>query len=219
MNISALVLVLANLIPLAGVLFWNWDTVLVLALYWIENLVIGAFTLIKILSTVVTKKQSKGLFLAGFFSIHYGAFCAAHGQLLAKVLDQTIGSASVLGKDPDGILELFWNAYAVLLHFWQSLAPAIWLGVAALVLSKLISFIEHFLLRGEIFQANPDKLMMQPYKQIVVMHVGLILGALLLQKMGSPTWLLAIVVAGKIVIDYRQFSNRHSVDPRLMTTN
>ena len=38
---SIAVLIAANLLPLAGVLFWDWDVFLVLLLFWCENVVIG----------------------------------------------------------------------------------------------------------------------------------------------------------------------------------
>jgi len=44
---SALALIGANLIPLIGVIFYDWDSRLVLALFWIENLIIGVFNLAK----------------------------------------------------------------------------------------------------------------------------------------------------------------------------
>ena len=69
-------------------------------------------------------------------------------------------------------------------------------------------YIENFILAGEVFSAPPNQLMLQPYQQIVVMHVGLVLGAIVLQELGSPTWLLAIIVLLKIIFDYRQFRQR-----------
>ena len=44
-----LLLVAANLVPLAGVLFWGWQVKQVVFLYWAENIVIGLFNLAAIL--------------------------------------------------------------------------------------------------------------------------------------------------------------------------
>ena len=43
-------IVIGNLIPVGGVLFLGWDAVQILILYWVENLVIGALTLPRILA-------------------------------------------------------------------------------------------------------------------------------------------------------------------------
>ncbi|MEX0612785.1 MAG: DUF6498-containing protein [Pirellulales bacterium] len=47
---SALALIIANGVPLLGVLFWNWDAFEVVALYWAENVVIGAINVLKMIT-------------------------------------------------------------------------------------------------------------------------------------------------------------------------
>ena len=45
---SAIVLLVANLIPLVGVLFFNWSLLTILVLYWIENGIVGFWNVPKI---------------------------------------------------------------------------------------------------------------------------------------------------------------------------
>src|SRR5690606_24260236 len=71
-------LVAANLLPLVGVLLWGWDVGALVVLYWSENLIIGAYTLIKML----VASPLGGLFSGLFFLIHYGGFCAVHGAFV-----------------------------------------------------------------------------------------------------------------------------------------
>ena len=68
---SLLALLVANLVPLIGVLFFAWDLVLVLALFWIENIIIGVFNLLKMLLVAVRNNVLKSLFLSAFFILHY----------------------------------------------------------------------------------------------------------------------------------------------------
>ncbi len=46
---SALALVLVNLIPLLGAIFLGWNAFDVIFLYWLENIVVGFYTVIKML--------------------------------------------------------------------------------------------------------------------------------------------------------------------------
>jgi hypothetical protein len=46
---SALLLLVANLIPLAGVLFFGWSLLTILVLYWLENGIVGLWNLPRIL--------------------------------------------------------------------------------------------------------------------------------------------------------------------------
>ena len=43
-------LVLVNLLPLVGVLWLDWDVAALMILYWSENLVLGFYTLLKMLT-------------------------------------------------------------------------------------------------------------------------------------------------------------------------
>ncbi|MEO8208348.1 MAG: DUF6498-containing protein, partial [Chloroflexota bacterium] len=81
-------LLVANLIPLVGVVAWGWDLWTLLALYWAENGVIGAYNVLKIL---LARGQSSGpmaaagvsrVATAAFFSVHYGIFWFVHGMFV-----------------------------------------------------------------------------------------------------------------------------------------
>ena len=45
---SVLVLLLANLVPLAGVVFFGWSVFPVMLLFWLENVVVGVFHVLKL---------------------------------------------------------------------------------------------------------------------------------------------------------------------------
>src|SRR3989338_5535015 len=97
-DISTISLIIANLIPLMGVLFFNWSLFSILILYWVESAVIGFYTILKmIVSSVFSKGERKFsnklmqtravnilykafmiIFQIPFFSIHYGMFMFGH---------------------------------------------------------------------------------------------------------------------------------------------
>ncbi len=209
-SLSFIVLVAANLVPLIGVLFFQWDHTLVIALFWIENLIIGAFNIVRMITAMVVNKL-RSIFHPIFFLFHYGIFCAVHGSFLWKILElgDLPPTVSLFGWQAGGIFELFAEGATVLMAFIEMHSPIIWLGIASLLLSRLVSFIEHFLLRGEVFDSHPKDLMAKPYGQIVIMHAGIILGAAAIDQFGSSVWLLVIIVAFKLVVDCVQHVKRH----------
>jgi len=212
LSFSALALIAANLIPLIGVVFYAWDATLVLALFWIENLIIGAFNLIKMLAKVALTKKVGDLFLCGFFVLHYGLFCSVHGTILWEILELGKVDSSVhFSGDSNGFLAIFTEGATVFLNFIDMYGSVILIGIAALVLSHFVSFIENFILKGNIYKEKVNSLMGKPYFRIVILHVGLILGALLLQTLGSPVWLLIVIVVFKIVVDFGQHSRRNKM--------
>lgn len=209
LTLSAFTLILANLVPLVGVLFFGWDAVLVLALFWIENLIIGAFNVLRMAVSGIAHKDTTTFFLMAFFLVHYGAFCAVHGKILLDLLGIQVATEFMPAPDSTSVLSIGYDGAAVLRMLFHDLAPAIWLGTSALLVSKLISFSENFLLRGEFRRHRPSHFMMRPYAQIFVLHAGLLLGAAALQYFDSPIWLLVVIVVLKMLVDYRQFLRRN----------
>ena len=89
-SLSMFLILFGNIAPLIGVLFFDWNIGNVVILYWVENLVIGFWTLIKML----TARGSSGhpvalgatLFMCVFFTVHYGMFCMGHGTFITVIL-------------------------------------------------------------------------------------------------------------------------------------
>jgi uncharacterized membrane protein YjjP (DUF1212 family) len=81
--------------------------------------------------------------------------------------------------------------------------------VLALTLSHGISFVQNFLLGGEIRRQKMQELMRQPYKRIALLHVAILAGAVPVMILGSPVPLLIILVMAKIVLDIRLHLKTH----------
>jgi Family of unknown function (DUF6498) len=93
----------ANVIPVAGVLFFGWHALSLVVFYWIENVVIGVFNAVKILIAGATKDAAQRIFsivLVPFFCFHYGMFCFVHGVFVFAIF--TISDAFRDGAAPPG---------------------------------------------------------------------------------------------------------------------
>jgi hypothetical protein len=196
--LSAWVLVAANLVPLAGVLFWGWDAFALIALFWMENVVVGVFFMLRVLCADPRDPAlwAAKLFMVPFFGFHYGMFTAVHGVF---VFDMLGGKRyGVQGLD---VLEPAARAAA---------DYGLWLPVAVLVASHLFSFAWNYLVRGEFRRAKLSELMSRPYVRVVVLHVAIILGGIGAVALGSPLWALLVLLAMKIGLDLRAHVNEHS---------
>ena len=88
-------LLVANAIPLIGVLFLGWNVWTILTIYWLENGVVGVFNVLKmaraegpLLGGVAAGsltgyglpiEGSAKVVLIPFFIVHYGLFWLVHG--------------------------------------------------------------------------------------------------------------------------------------------
>ena len=87
---SSLVLILVNLIPLLGVLFFSWDIFTVIILYWMESAVIGFFNILKMQKI----NNYKFTPLVPFFIMHYVIFMFVHLFFILQLFQPNLELAS-----------------------------------------------------------------------------------------------------------------------------
>jgi len=201
--LAALALVAANLLPLVGVLWLGWNAGMIMLLYWAENVVIGAYNVLKMALVRVEPPLAnlQKLFLVPFFCLHYGGFCAGHGLFLLFFLKLGGPGAILQGLGAPGPLVFVDMLCHVVAAVWRSHPPGMAWCVLALVISHGISFMSNFLLGKEYASLSLEQLMGQPYGRVVLLHVTLIFGAVPVMLLGSPAGLVVTLVAFKIAMD------------------
>ena len=206
-NISLAALVVVNLIPLVGVILWDWDVASLVILYWSENVILGIYTLLKML----TKNPVSGFFMGLFFTIHYGGFCAVHGLF---VLALTTGDMpNFIEGDAWPFFLIFVQLLVEVISQVLAMAPPEWMiGFAALFVSHGISLCLNYFLGGEHKSQDLKSLMGAPYKRIVVLHIAIIAGGFGVAAFGSPTPLLVLLVLGKLGLDIWLHTKEHQAD-------
>ena len=195
---SVWVLVAANLVPLAGVLFWGWDVFPLLVLFWMENVVIGVLNALKMLLADPADPAlwAGKLFMVPFFCVHYGMFTAVHGLFVF---------ARFGGKKYDAQgLDVTEPALAVARDY------GLWLPLGVLVASHAFSFVWNYLYRGELRRVSLAELMARPYGRVVVLHVAILVGGFGAMMLGSPLWALLLLLALKIGLDFKAHVKEHS---------
>ena len=197
-DLPQLALLLANLLPLFGVLWLGWDVGSIVVLYWVENLIVGAYTVLRML----TVGKLGALPRIAFFCLHYGSFCAIHGLFVLKL-------TQFAGLDETGAAAYHWPGPLVLLEKFialvrQILAAApdqfLW-ACLALLISHGASFLLLFLGQQEYRHRTVKQLMTAPYRRVAVLHMTVIAGGFLVKQLGSPLGLLLALVALKTGMD------------------
>jgi len=117
----------------AGIVFFDWPTFTVLAYYWLENVIVGGFTALRILAAGArTQRYAESLATTVFFGVHYGLFCAVHGIFVATLfggIHAAGGTADALllmigriAGDRIGVLVVAAMLVAAALDAWQAMA-------------------------------------------------------------------------------------------------
>jgi len=203
-RISLIALIVVNTLPLLGVLFFGWDVAALMILYWSENLVIGFYTLVKMLLV----SPLGGLFSGLFFLIHYGGFCGVHGLFIVMMLlDEEF---SPFPDDPWPVFLVFPQIlFNVSRHVLAS-APPEWLwAFAALFASHGISFVVNFLVGPEREHTNVSQLMGAPYGRIMILHIAILLRGCATMALGQPLYMLIVLILLKTGMDIGMNIRQH----------
>ena len=211
---AVVALVVANLIPLIGVLFFGWSVWNILVIYWLENGIVGVINVLK-MSVATGDEVTPGVTfmvngrpatsatkmgLIPFFIVHYGIFWFVHGIFVL-----TLPAFFSLMSDDGMTLDL---------------GPVVFAAVG-LAISHGLSFWWNFLHGGEYRRTTAAALMFAPYKRLVALHITIIFGAFAVMFTGAPAAAVAVLVAIKTAIDLALHLAEHrgELTPRGIVTN
>jgi hypothetical protein len=181
-----------NLLPIACIALFGWSAFMLLLLYWAENVVIGAFTLVKMFVAGIAKGPWQILstvFLCGFFVIHYGLFCIVHGSLIWTLAN---------GAENDPNLKLLPGLLSEPFVDNATLLVSLFLIIAY----HLYLFIGFWLWPGRWKQEKLDGIMATPYGRIIVIHITLLVGGFVTVSLGEPFYMVMLLALLKAAMDY-----------------
>ncbi len=193
-------LILANLVPLYGVIFDEWSIFQVFFLFWIETAIIGLYNGLKILKV----SGPLSLLLIPFFTVHFGGFMFGH----------LIFIRSLFGGEA-----LSQNAFSTSLPLILESCEGLWLSIILLLISHGISFFANFILGGEYKDSNPARQMISPYSRVIVMHLTIIFGGWIVMGFENTIGALALLVIGKIIMDVKAHLKSHQQKSALPSEN
>ena len=196
-QITSAILVLANLVPLAGVVWWGWDAFVLLCLYWLETAIIGFWTILR----VMTLSQASGpggrsiaaaLALGGFFTVHAGLFMTIHMVFLWLLFAGPWTAAIHDARD-------FIRLIVIGMSLWIPLL-ALFVGQGAVFVNDAVNRFAF----GKALPANANtgEIMGGFYKRIVLMHLAIMGGAFVAQAIGTIAPLVVLVLL-KTTIEVR----------------
>lgn len=197
MRKKILTALIANAVPIIGVLFLDWSALTALLSYWLENVVIGFFNVLKMWRASsnypmdaanklipgplrpVTTIEHRALPI--FFAVHYSIFLSGHLVFL-----------NVFGELLRQPLRFDYSVLLALLPFFYTHG---------------LQYRNNFLATKAYEKIPLAKLMFLPYRRVLVMHITIILGSIpvmLAAAFWPPITVLLIVL--KMYIDLKSES-------------
>jgi hypothetical protein len=207
MPVSVLFLVGANLLPLAGVVLWGWDTFVILILYWLETAVIAFWTIVRGLFSTDAERNRFNVTAGGdaarpfgrvglalFFTVHAGIFMSVHFLFLWSLFAGDWPSR--VHGPVDFVREVIldtglWLPLLILfvVRGWLVLGPAIVPRVRLLRLLPAPSPIDG------------QEAIIGLYVRVFVMQVAIIFGGWLATLLGAPEGALILLIVAKTLTE------------------
>jgi hypothetical protein len=157
------------------------------------------------IQTVVAAAANERLFIIPFFVIHYGIFWLGHGFFLSVLPTfGMFGSFADHFLDPSIVtVDGFPHAgLDVAVSPWGTLdVRAVAFAGVAMLLSHGVTFFTDYVRRREYLRISPRRQMFAVYGRVVVLHVTILFGGLAIAILGSPIWVLVVLVVGKTFLD------------------
>jgi len=193
-----------DLIPLYGVLYWDWETFQLLILYWIETVMIAYWSIRRVaLLPAEQALRAKGRIgvtdgMTGFFTLHAGIFISVHFVLLWAFFSYPwfkkvhgVGSFFFQLLIANGV----WAALLMALFHWVSFRtdPL----VAGARDSASLSLVQ---VRERAVRNGIAPILVGLYTRIIIMQLAIILGAVVSNFPGSLAPLVIVIVL-KTVVD------------------
>ena len=184
-------LILLNAVPVYGVFEWDWQSFDLIFLYWFENLIIGFFMILRI----VIRKYSHPaelampLFMAPFFTVHYGMFCMAHGAFVMQVFG---------GELSKKLIEMKMEMHETVFYIIET--QHLLIPVAALFVYQLIDWLREISERG-FGSEGINEITTAPYRRIFILHVTIIASGFVIAMLDEPTIGLLVLILFKTGMD------------------
>jgi len=190
-------LIAANLIPVVGALFFNWNAKEIFLVYCLETIIIGILNLVKMGIVTAVRKKDKwynnnsytmqsGLFFMFFFLIHYGLFVAVQMGIFFGVSGMGDGTNLTLFSFFYKWPELLTNDSVIML--------------AAFGIGYGFKMIYEFIRSGEYKTTPLMIIMFQPYGRIFIQQFTVILGSIFL-SFGAGKIFIIVFAATRIFFE------------------
>lgn len=204
---SVLPLIITNMAPLVGVLFFDWSLFHILFLYWLESGIIGFYNIFKMAKAGASLNIKLGIkfgsflstILIPFFILHYGGFMTVHLIFIFALFS------------PYAISTSFFPSQEVFISLFQTIV----LPAGALFVSHGISFFSNFVGNREYEHTDIGAQMHAPYKRIIIMHVTLLFGGWLILLFKEPVWGLILLIVMKTITDISAHLKEHTALERV----
>ena len=205
---AVVALVVANAIPLFGVLFLGWNVWTILTIYWLENGVVGVFNILKMAKAAGPEPTGRAAML---YNGRAGRRPAPRQgdphPVLRRPLRHLLGRPRHLRPDPAAVPGVRRRERRD-----RHRPGAVAFVLIGLAISHGVSYRLNYIGRGEYLRTSVSAQMSAPYGRLMVLHLTIIVGGMAIAMTGAPSAAVLILVLLKTALDLGLHLAEHRLD-------
>ncbi len=206
-DVSAVSLVIANLMPLFGILFWDWSIFNVLILFWTESAIIVFYNSLKVYK-ISGIKNTPSIIL---FLLFYGIFMFGH----LFFINEIFGEGGPLGEQSTESVRI------------ANIVITIFPAFLSLFISHGILYYTDFIWKKEYLNfknagigiKTVDEQMKKPVKRLMFMQGTIIFGVILVGIFQFNMMALMPLIVFKIDADLKAYKKQYSLPKLILGTS
>ncbi len=219
LTLPVITMVLANIIPAIGVLFFKWDAFVIVSLYWIETLIIGFFAILRFIFAPVQRINfKKKLIGVPIFSWFLGWCLSAYGVAIIflfvifpnrnkpesewPIVLPEGDYYKISWPGPFGMFELGVDTIRLLYIILPSI---IIIPILFLTVSHVVSFVYDYLIKKRMRSADFKQLAGETVFRILAFHFSIMIGGFLISIFSPNITVLVCLVIFKCFIDVKMY--------------
>lgn len=220
-TVSLIILVGANLFPLAGVFLLGWEALDVVLFYWWETLIFGVFVLLKMVLVrypILHFHFFKFIWVPVFCFAYFGVFGTCYGAFMLDLFWDLRNEGSVkdliAGGPDNGILSILQDFVIIVSYNWWTRPPGGEWALLSIALSHGFEFVQGYVLPGRYLiekEENEQESLglltfLKPVGLPLALEIGVMQGALILggglcMALNSPLPFLVVLVLVKMGVE------------------
>jgi len=200
-------ILIANLLPVLGVLFWDWDAFAIVLLYWIESMFVGFFLILKMsigktnmyaFDNIFFKLFQIPLLIICFFIYSIIVGYLIHALFNPDISHLVIANASETEK---GIFQFF-----IIFRFILSMIPTkLFVPVSVMFICQSVLFFYRNFYRPEDRSIDFEGIGNRLYGVSIITYAGIVLGCYVAMLMNSSAWILVMLILIKTCSDIKAY--------------
>lgn len=214
-SLSLIALVVANMIPILGVLFLGWDVLVIVGLFWGESVIIGLLTILRIIFASPRRVKTKHKLIGiPIFSWFFGWFISGIGVAIIFFLvvfpNEFLKDESLTQPMPEeDFFKVHWPGPLLLFQLgiesgrimYYAMPQTAILAFFILTIRHGLSFITDYFLKGGRNNTDLNALTKEPIARIITLHFSMMIAGFLIIIFKPHMVILACLVTLKCLIE------------------